>query len=102
MSVDYRAGTWHVHTHGAGGYSRGCRCDICKAGKAAYMRDKRAAAAVRRREAQARGETYVASGVYHGTAASYRDASCRCERCVEAVKVFEARTFDRMARAVAS
>lgn len=77
---------WAVHTHGYGGYTRGCRCDTCRAAKAEYMRTKRAAAASRREQATARGQAYVAQGVYHGTSSSYKDASCRCGRCRTAVQ----------------
>ncbi|MGH3585712.1 MAG: hypothetical protein ACRDQ0_05270 [Pseudonocardia sp.] len=32
-------------THGRSGYTKGCRCGICRAGSAAYMRTRRAAKA---------------------------------------------------------
>jgi hypothetical protein len=84
VSTDARNPAWRIRTHGYGGYSRGCRCEVCKSEKAFYMRDKRAVAARRRRAAQFTGKTYVAAGVYHGTAASYQDAHCRCSLCCEA------------------
>ena len=31
-----------VKTHGTGGYSKGCKCAVCRAAHAAYMRDWRA------------------------------------------------------------
>ncbi len=62
-------------------YTRGCRCDECRAAKAAYMREKRAHWARKRRlsEADGAGRHFVA-GITHGYS-GYQDHSCRCEVC---------------------
>lgn len=65
-------------THGYGAYSRGCRCDECKAGKRVYMRAKRRDASQARRNG---GERYVAQGITHGTYSGYQDSYCRCHLC---------------------
>lgn len=66
--------------HGYGRYSNGCRCVVCRSAKAAYMREKRAAAAKRRVLAESAGDRYVAVGIRHGLS-GYRDSSCRCDVC---------------------
>jgi hypothetical protein len=86
-------------THGYSAYTRGCRCDVCRAAKADYMRERRAKA---RKEAQlhtrsSTGEhghrhTAFAPGSYrheasipnHGTRYGYEEAGCRCAECTAA------------------
>jgi len=75
---------WAVQTHGYGGYTRGCRCETCKSDRAAYLRNRRAAAAARRIAAEAAGQVYVADGIRHGTTSGYKNASCRCPECCQA------------------
>lgn len=82
--VDTRG--WNIHTHGANGYSRGCRCAECRSGRAEYVRSRRADAAARRIAAKAGGQVYVAAGISHGTASGYKNASCRCLACCQAAK----------------
>ena len=72
-----------MSAHGYLLYTHGCRCEVCKAAKAAYMRSKRAAA-----KAAARGPLineqgrHVAPGDFkHGTAHGYKDHACRCLDC---------------------
>ena len=62
--------------HGYAGYAtRGCRCEICKRGKADYMRERRA-------EARAKAQPGVAvAGVAHGTRVAYEEHGCRCQPC---------------------
>lgn len=72
----------NVATHGYGGYSAGCRCDVCRTAKRLYMRDKRAKATARRKQAE--GLTFIAVGITHGTYAGYTDAQCRCHMCKDA------------------
>lgn len=69
--------------HGYGGYTRGCRCEVCRAAKRAYMRHKRRAASLRRRQA-GNPRAFVAEGITHGTYAGYTDAHCRCNLCAAA------------------
>ena len=69
-----------VATHGYGGYSVGCRCDECKAAKAAYMRERRAAAYV------ADSAPEADPAVTHGTRFAYEERGCRCDKCMAAVR----------------
>lgn len=71
--------------HGYVCYTTGCRCLICKAAKAAYMRERRAVATGLRLAAEAAGEVYVAVGIAHGIS-GYSDAKCRCRLCRRAWK----------------
>lgn len=85
--------------HGYGSYSHGCRCGVCRAAKADYMRDRRAAARARaqantRSSTGQRGarESARAPGAYrnvasiekHGTRYGYEEAGCRCLECTDA------------------
>lgn len=74
-----------VHTHGYGGYTRGCRCDHCRAAKAEYVRDRRH----RGRQIAARftdsSGRHLARGITHGTASGYVENGCRCRPCTSAV-----------------
>lgn len=69
--------------HGYGPYSNGCRCETCRAAKAAYMRERRAAGTVLLRAAQARQNTLRPHSrtATHGTRAGYETHGCRCKRC---------------------
>ncbi len=78
-------------THGYNAYANGCRCEVCRAAKAAYMRTKRAATlALSRRFTDDRGR-YLAQGITHGTAAGYVDYRCRCRPCTTAATAKTAR-----------
>lgn len=67
--------------HGYGPYTRGCRCDVCRAAKADYMRRKRAVAAEWRALAEADGwGRHFVPGITHGYA-GYQDWHCRCAVC---------------------
>lgn len=76
VSEDRREHRNTINTHGYGGYTLGCRCEICTAAKAAYMSEKRIAAT-----ASAQPGIAV-TGVTHGTRSAYKDKGCRCEKCV--------------------
>ena len=69
--------------HGYGPYSRGCRCAVCRAAKAAYMRERRAAGTALLRAAQTRQNTLrpVSRTARHGTRAGYEEHGCRCKSC---------------------
>jgi len=67
--------------HGYGGYSRGCRCDICREAKATYMRARRKVTT----PAQAPlGTRFVAPLTRHGTRYGYEEKGCRCFACTTA------------------
>lgn len=75
-------------THGHSGYANYmCRCSWCRAGRAEYMRARRARGRAERLRAEAAGQTYVVSGVKHGRNA-YIHHSCRCEVCVTDRKAY--------------
>ena len=59
-------------THGYTAYSHGCRCGDCRAAKAAYQRERRAAAYLP-------GE--IPAHVKHGTRSTYEEHGCRCGPC---------------------
>ncbi len=81
MTVD-RLGL-QVHTHGYGGYSRGCRCDECRTAKAEYMRARRATARrLADRFTDDAGAHFVPD-VTHGRV-GFEEHGCRCPQCVEA------------------
>lgn len=71
--------------HGYVRYTRGCRCQVCRAAKATYVRAKRASAREKRLWVALFGDggRYVATGITHGYA-GYQDYSCRCEVCTAA------------------
>jgi len=60
---------YNVQTHNYNGYAAGCRCDVCKAAKAAYMRDRRTPDRERN------------SSFTHGTRAGYEEHRCTCTKC---------------------
>jgi hypothetical protein len=64
-----------IDTHGYGGYTNGCRCQVCRDAKADYMRERRAAAFT---------STGPVTDVTHGTRFAYEERGCRCEKCVTA------------------
>ncbi len=59
----------------------GCRCDLCRAAKAAYVRESRKRAGMARVKAELAGKTYVRSGIAHGLS-GYQNHSCRCLVCI--------------------
>lgn len=82
--------------HDYGPYSRGCRCEVCRAAKAERMRKLRAG----RRAAQMAfvgGRNHV-EGITHGYS-GYQNCLCRCEVCTLVYSV--RRRQQRADRAVA-
>lgn len=74
--------------HGYAGYCYyGCRCEACKAAKAAYMREHRAAKrSLVANPVRPDGARYVADlppGASHGLY-GYQEYSCRCGVCTAA------------------
>lgn len=69
-----------MSAHGYVRYTRGCRCEICRDAKAAYMRQRRGEAYAQARAARSRGERYVADGIKHGLG-GFQNHGCRCETC---------------------
>jgi len=91
--------TGETDAHGYGPYSTGCRCDICRAAKAAYLRARRAehreiaakhtVGSTGKRPApgtaRAPGATrYLAPIANHGTRFGYEEKGCRCFPCSDA------------------
>jgi hypothetical protein len=76
------AGLEVILSHGYGGYSRGCRCEVCKDAKAKYMSAKRRAATQSAQPGEA------VTGVTHGTRSAYKDKGCRCGKCVEYIREY--------------
>lgn len=73
-----------ILTHGYGGYTRGCRCDVCRSAKAAYLRRRRnRARELARRFTDGQGR-HLATGITHGTAVGYDESGCRCQPCTSA------------------
>lgn len=60
-------------THGYNAYAAGCRCQVCREAKTAYVRSRRAAAK--------RGE--LDGNFTHGTRYGYEQYHCRCGPCAE-------------------
>jgi hypothetical protein len=71
-----------------------CRCEGCRAAKAAYVREKRAAAraAATASLIDERGR-YVAPIDHHGTQYGYQEASCRCLECTHRHAVVQKRQY---------
>lgn len=84
--------------HGYGSYTHGCRCEVCKTAKAAYMSERRRAGRARaaantRTATGKRGNRHnafgvgatrnVVAGVTHGRYA-YDVHGCRCRDCTTA------------------
>lgn len=91
-------------THGYGAYTRGCRCEVCREAKRAYIAARRHAGAegyghdaraervayARRHTDHARRDRvgvmrYVAPTDRHGTFAGYDTDGCRCWDCTDAM-----------------
>jgi hypothetical protein len=67
--------------HGYVCYTRGCRCQPCRAAKAAYVRTRRAAAAALAAEVGHHSYVLVADEITHGTRFAYEERGCRCDPC---------------------
>lgn len=65
-----------VTIHGYGGYTNGCRCDVCTSAKAKYMRERRASARA--------STALLVEGITHGTQFGYEEKGCRCLPCTDA------------------
>lgn len=84
--------------HGYNAYTHGCRCEVCRAAKAAYVRVKRAEA--RQYSRRHVGGEYIARGITHGTISGYRDSMCRCPECKAVKRAVDRRHYAaRKARA---
>jgi hypothetical protein len=72
--------------HGYAAYTKGCRCETCRAAKADYMRTRRAAGRAQAQEfaAKYKGARLMADGARHGTRAAYDERGCRCYACTKA------------------
>lgn len=68
--------------HGYGCYTNGCRCEVCRAAKAEYIRARRATARQRMREVADLGLLHV-EGITHGRF-GYEERGCRCVTCLAA------------------
>jgi len=84
--------------HGYGPYSRGCRCEICRAAKREYIKARRSEAA-RRRDLSDLG-AYVAVGITHGIA-GYGESKCRCDVCMDVMRNVKRRQYHARKEAVA-
>ena len=85
-----------TRAHDYSGYTGGCRCDTCRAAKAAYMRGRRGAA--RRegaRDLAETGERRTVQWISHGTT-GYYEYGCRCERCLGEKAAHERRRYPRV------
>ena len=86
--------------HGYNAYTHGCRCEVCRAAKAAYMREKRAQAkhvGLVRLNLRKPGEypRPTVAGITHGTPHGYNDNGCRCLDCTLAATAKRTAEFDR-------
>lgn len=81
--------------HGYGKYSNGCRCEVCKAAKAAYMAKRRrfGRGIAQRWTTHTPGRPalsepgvgrYVAPVESHGTRFAYEEHGCCCLPCTDA------------------
>ena len=77
--------------HGYYRYTAGCRCKVCREAKAAYIREKRAAARARGEVGASRGAHFV-PGIKHGIY-GYQEQMCRCEVCVETARAVKRRQW---------
>lgn len=88
-----------IHGGSGAGYSRGCRCDDCKAAHAArmrayYARNPRVRTDAEKTDLAERRKTRLNRGLpnpddsRHGTATGYRDYGCRCDRCKAAERAY--------------
>ncbi len=69
-----------IQQHGYGPYTQGCRCEVCRQAKAAYMQSKRARARSAR-TASPSDAVFIADVRAHGISA-YQDQQCRCGPCL--------------------
>jgi hypothetical protein len=82
-----------MNGHGYSAYSNGCRCQVCRDAKAAYMSSKR-------KEATASAQAGMSvESARHGTRVAYKDYGCRCETCVHVMRAIW-RRWSRNARTV--
>lgn len=68
--------------HGYLRYAEGCRCQVCRAGKTAYIRGVKERSRLARIAAEAQGRHYVVEGIAHGMN-GYQYHNCRCLTCRE-------------------
>lgn len=100
MSVPHRPATMEKTEHGYNRYTYGCRCEVCRDAKAAYVRASRE----RRRRALrlvrqvGAGRNYVA-GITHGYA-GYQDYACRCDVCMAARRERDVKYYRAVGRLV--
>lgn len=99
--------------HGYVAYTYGCRCEVCRAAKADYMRARRAQArtvtyAIPGANATSQRPTngsafspgavrFVASIPRHGTRYGYEEKGCRCRACTSARTTADARYYAKRA-----
>lgn len=96
--------------HGYVPYTKGCRCEVCRAAKRAYVAERRKAGTeghghesreerrvyAQRHNDPARGRDrvgvlrYVAPTDRHGTPAGYDTDGCRCWDCTDAATLYQA------------
>lgn len=70
-------------SHGYVPYTHGCRCEICRRAKAAYVRNRRGAARVLANKVGNGLSTdgrHVVAGITHGRF-GYEERGCRCDVC---------------------
>lgn len=71
-------------SHGYVPYTRGCRCEVCRAAKSDYMRERRKVAKMPARDVQVRADgtvLMIAKDIRHGTRHGYEEYGCRCTPC---------------------
>lgn len=70
--------------HGYNAYASGCRCEVCRDAKAAYMREARARRwrTLRLVRTHGTGRNFV-DGITHGYS-GYQNYACRCAICTAA------------------
>lgn len=74
----------NVHTHNRWGYSRGCRCETCRADWAGYRREQRAERYRVRDLVESAGDgRNLVLGITHGYG-GFQNHACRCETCLSA------------------
>lgn len=70
--------------HGYGRYSRGCRCGVCRAAKAAYSRSRRSRARTLANlwgNGLSRDGRHFVPNITHGRY-GYEERGCRCDICL--------------------
>lgn len=77
--------------HGYYLYTAGCRCAVCRAAKAKYIREKRAAARARALVGTNRG-AHLVPGIKHGIF-GYQEHRCRCDVCVDTAREVKRRQY---------